>query len=72
MSNAEITELEIALKKIKDLESEIDDYQEFVRSANKYLEFETSLKARSHRLSDLNNLRTMCNYLMINRYISRS
>ena len=47
---------------------EIDDYREFVKSANTYLQYETSLKAISERDNDLHNLRTMCDYLM-NRYI---
>ena len=51
-------------EKIKILDMKIDDYQEFVKSANEYLKFESTLKAKSERDNDKHNLRVMCDYLM--------
>ena len=57
MCSIESVELEIADKKIKMLEQELGDYQEFVKSADTYLNEPNNLNRY--------NLRTMCNYLML-------
>ena len=62
-------QLEIIQERDRKLEIEVDDMREFVKSADKFLQPETATKARSERLNDLNNLRTMCDYLM-KRYIN--
>ena len=56
MSTIESTELRLADEKIKALESEIDDYREFVKSAKIYFD-------NTQILSNRHNAQIMCKYL---------
>ena len=61
MSDLQVLALKLAKRRIEALESEIDDYREFVKSSKNCFSNPT--------FSNKHNLRTMCDYLM-KRYIS--
>ena len=69
MSTIESVELRLADEKIEELESEIDDYREFVKSVDRALTPPKNEKEKQNIRNELHNLRTMCDYLM-NRYMS--
>ena len=56
-------------KTIAALQQEIEDYQEFVKSAEKYLRPSAKEQSMFALNPDKHNLQVMCDYLM-NRYIN--
>ena len=62
-STAEIR-LEIAHKKIDELQREVDDCRTFIRSVDRALTPPKNEKEKQNIRHELHNLRTMCNYIM--------
>ena len=62
-------QLEIAHKKIDELQQEIEDCREFVKSVSKHLTSTAEEQSRFGLNPNKYNLQVMCDYLM-NRYIN--